>query len=85
MREPRPYSLVSLNKDNKDVIDYPQYYLHFKLEKGQSLIFVNTIPNMPGHCIVWKTTRDGEESHTQTYVGYHTNLFIELDEEDDRL
>lgn len=79
---PRPYSFVRFKFE--DVYEGNlSFYTHFQLEKNQRLIFISEIANMPGHCIITKTTRnkDGSES-VRTYTGYHTSDFVELTDEE---
>jgi hypothetical protein len=44
-------------------------------EKGVYLFF-GEIPNMPGHCVV------ADHRTGQIYSGYHTENFVELDEDE---
>jgi hypothetical protein len=39
-------------------------------------VFFGEIPNMPGHCVV------ADHRSGQIYVGYHTDDFVELTEEE---
>jgi hypothetical protein len=80
--KPRPYSFVRFRFENIDDED-KIHYAHFQLEKNQRLIFINEIPNMSGHCILTKTTRNKDDSESvKTYVGYHTSDFVELTAEE---
>lgn len=79
---PRPYSFVRFKFENVDE-EHKSYYTHFELEKNQRLIFISEIANMPGHCIITKTTRNRDESESvRTYTGYHTSDFVELTDEE---
>lgn len=68
--EPRQYSYVKFNFD-----DLPkEYHAGYPFFKQVRYIFLGSIPNSPGHCIVM----DDDGKH---YVGYHTEHFVEISDE----
>ncbi len=69
---PRQFSFVKIN-----IKTLPKRY-HSKgpFEADNHYIFVSEIPNMPGHCIVL------DKLSGKIYVGYHTDNFIELSDEE---
>lgn len=79
---PRPYSLVKFDWDNCPESVKP-HRMMFELQQRESLIFVSEIPNSLGHCIVWKISRNPDSSESvTTYVGFHTDEFVELIEDE---
>lgn len=80
---PRPYAFVRFKFEKFDAEDH-HYFTHFNLDSNQRLIFVAEIPNMLGHGIFWKTTRDKQDrEHVETYIGYHITDFEELNDDMD--
>ncbi len=71
---PRQYSLCKF--------DFERFPKSFKAEekypfkKDALYIFLGNIPNMLGHCVV------ADHLSGRVYSGYHTENFIELDEDE---
>jgi hypothetical protein len=65
---PRPLSLVKVVTEGWSAADRRRY----PFKEGRAYLFLGEIPNMPEHCVLvdWERNR--------TYVGYHTENFIEL-------
>ena len=72
IKMPRKMSLVKFDFD-----DVPtDYHKSYPFTKGGAYLFLGEIVNMPGHCVL-VCSKTG-----QTFVGYHTDNFIELTEEE---
>jgi hypothetical protein len=71
----KPLRNMSLVKFDYD--DVPEkYHKMYPFEDGESYLFLGEIVNMPGHCAV-VCSQTG-----RTYIGYHTEDFIELTEDE---
>ena len=68
---PRPLSLVKFNFDGID----ESYHVKYPFKRDAVYVFFGDIPNMPGHCVV----ADFKTGHL--YSGFHTENFVELEEE----
>jgi hypothetical protein len=73
-KEPRQYALVKFDFDS-----FPEAYRatalrDYPFKEKIRYIYLGEIPNFQGHCIVM----DDNGKH---YVGYHTDNFVELDDE----
>ena len=72
MSDPRQYSFVKFDFD-----DLPEGYVsQYPFRPNKRYIFFGEIPNMEAHCLVM----DGVSG--RMYVGYHTDSFIELTEDE---
>ena len=69
---PRYLSLVRFNLDAVPV----EYRAKYPFVDGRPYLFFGEIPNMPGHCVV------ADHQTGQIYSGYHTENFIELQDDD---
>lgn len=71
-RIPRKLSLVRF-----DVTKLPRGTRRkYPFQAGATYIFFGEIPDMPGHCVV------AEQRSRQIYLGYHTDHFVDLTEEE---
>ena len=77
MSDPRPLSLVHfVLPEGQDLNVYP-------FELGKTYLFLGEIPNMPGgHCVVLEYSHAVQNTLNALYVGYHTDNFRELTEEE---
>ncbi len=72
MKAPRKLSLVRF-----DIEAVPRgLRRQYPFRAGRVYVFVGSIPNMPGHCIV------AEKDSGRIYAGYHTEHFVELTKEE---
>jgi hypothetical protein len=69
---PRYLSLVQFHFDTVPI----EYHSNYPFVAGRSYVFFGEIPNMPGHCVV------ADHQTGQIYSGYHTENFIELQDDD---
>jgi hypothetical protein len=58
--------------DEKDIPSETR--IQYPFVRGKPYIFMGEIPNMPQHCIILDPTS------SKKYVGYHTENFVELEE-----
>jgi hypothetical protein len=75
-KEPRLMSLVKLQDWSRDNLKESGQKPDYPLLKETVFVYMGEIPNMRGHCVVYG--RDTKEM----YVGYHTDNFVELTEEE---
>ncbi len=71
---PRPLSIVRLDYDSLPQVLAEDYDKNFNRNEGY--LFLGEIPNMPGHCAVIS-------SNGRTLWGYHTEDFVEINNEED--
>ena len=69
-KEPRQYSYVKFTFDTLP----EEYHAHYPFYPKVRYVYLGSIPNMPGHCIVMDD--DGKN-----YVGYHSENFVEISDE----
>lgn len=71
---PRPYSLVRFDFDAFD----SAHLVHYPFMKDRVYVFLGEIAQMPGHCVL----ADYQGISGQVYAGWHTDLFIELTDDE---
>lgn len=70
--KPRNLSLVKFNEESV----HPDIRKSYPFQPGEALLFVGEIVNMPEHCILIRVDVG------ETVIGYHTENFVELSEEE---
>lgn len=69
---PRPLSLVRFRHEAVP----SEYQGAYPFKRDHSYVFFGDIPNMPGHCVV------ADHITGQIFSGYHTDNFVEIDEDE---
>jgi hypothetical protein len=69
---PRHLSLVRFRHEEVPC----EYHAAYPFMQKHTYVFFGEIPNMPGHCVV------ADHVTGQVFSGYHTENFVEIDEDE---